>query len=150
MRRRTVVALVVGVVVVAVWMSCAVIAAKPAKRAPKKPVSHGPSIQFTLVPVSGGGPDSKGNIAGKVVNCANPQNYRIVLYAQTDMWYVQPLTDKPFTKIGKDGKWKSGTHLGVTYAALLVQPSFTPKDKTDALPKVGGSVLAVATTPAKK
>ena len=44
-----------------------------------------------------------------------------------------------------DGTWKNTTHLGTEYAALLVDSAFRPPDTTEALPKPGGSVIAVAT-----
>jgi hypothetical protein len=57
---------------------------------------------------------------------------------------VQPFADQPFTTIQPDSTWKSATHLGTEYAALLVEPGFRPPPILDALPTVGGDVAAVA------
>jgi hypothetical protein len=68
----------------------------------------------------------------------------IVLYAKSEeLWWIQPFTDKPFTKIERDSRWKSQTHLGVEYAALLVDPGYRPPQTTEALPAVGAGVVAV-------
>lgn len=99
-------------------------------------------IEFTEVPKSGAGANTQGNIAGKVSGLPNPQDYKIVLYAHTNLWYVQPLTIEPFTEISRDGHWSNWTHLGRRYAALVVRNSFEPKAKIMTLPLVGGDVVA--------
>ena len=48
------------------------------------------------------------------------------------------------TTIQNDATWKSRTHPGLAYAALLVTDGYHPRAKTDALPEKGGPVLAVA------
>jgi len=60
------------------------------------------------------------------------------------MWWVQPFTERPITKIQDDSTWKSETHLGSEYAALLVEPGYTPSDTVDALPPIGAGVVAKA------
>ena len=67
-----------------------------------------------------------------------PHNYRIVLYARTNIWYVQPIVSKPFTNIKKNGRWKNRTHLGNEYAALLVKKSFKPENTLADLPNTDG------------
>jgi hypothetical protein len=59
---------------------------------------------------------------------------------------VQPLVSNPFTKIQPDSTWKSPTHLGTEYAALLVEPGYIPPATMDALPAEGRGVVAVAVT----
>src|SRR5215467_5082077 len=77
------------------------------------------SIEFTdLPPAAEGSPDILHPIAGRVRNASPGQ--RIVLFARSGMWWVQPLGDKPFTAIGRDFTWKNTTHPGTAYAALLV------------------------------
>ena len=103
-----------------------------------------PSIAFTAVPpAAAGGSDRTIRIAGRVTGAAPGQ--RIVLYARSDHWWVQPLTVQPFTTVQPDGTWENTTHLGTEYAALLVESAFRPSDTAVALPKPGGSVIAVAT-----
>ncbi len=69
---------------------------------------------------------------------------QLVLYARSGQWWVQPLTDQPFTKIQPDSKWSNSTHLGTEYAALLVEPGYRPASIMDSLPTEGGAVAAVA------
>ena len=110
---------------------------RPATRVP-------PSIQFTTVPpAAAGGSDRTIRIAGRVSGAA--AGHRIVLYAKSDVWWVQPLTVQPFTTVQPNATWENKTHLGSDYAALLVDGSFRPPDTTESLPRPGGSVIAVAT-----
>ena len=110
----------------------------------------GPKVSFSQVPGRGGGPDSRGDIAGVVTGLAKPQEHKIVIYALTDRWYVQPLVADPYTAISSEGAWSNWTHLGTTYAALVVRPSYQPKPETMSLPPVGGDVIAVGQIPAKQ
>ena len=82
-------------------------------------------------------------IAGRVTGAGPGQ--RIVLYARTEGWWVQPTASDPYTAIATDGTWKSSTHLGAEYAALLVDPGYEPPPRTDSLPATGGGVVAVTT-----
>jgi hypothetical protein len=70
---------------------------------------------------------------------------RIVLYAKTDgRWGVCEQSGQPFTNIESDGRWKASVHLGLQYAALLVDPSYDPHEQTESLPIVGNGVEALA------
>jgi hypothetical protein len=69
---------------------------------------------------------------------------KIVLYAKSGVWWIQPTANEPFTAI-EASVWHSRTHPGSAYAALLVKDGFRPLLKTVMLPEKGGSVLAVAT-----
>jgi hypothetical protein len=70
---------------------------------------------------------------------------RIVLYANTDgRWGVCQQSGQPFTSIGSDGRWKASVHLGLRYAALLVDPTYDPPEQTESLPIVGNGVVALA------
>ena len=81
-------------------------------------------------------------ISGRVTG-ARP-NQRIVLYAQTQsLWWVQPYADQPFTKIQPDSTWKSSTHPGQEFAALLVGPQFRLTPTTATLPTEGVAATAV-------
>lgn len=102
-----------------------------------------PAIEFTRLPPSNpGGPDLLDFIEGRVQSAAPGQ--QIVIYAHAGAWWIQPTTDQPFTKIQPDATWKNSTHLGLEYAALLVDPGYYPGAKLDALPAVGKGVAAVA------
>ena len=123
---------------------------RPATGVGVTPQAKGMTIEFTLVPPAGAGAESRGNIAGRVMGLPEPEKYKIVLYARTDWWYVQPLIDAPFTSIKSDGMWSNWTHLGYRYAALIVRPSFRPSARTQSLPTAGDDVVAVAEIAAKE
>jgi hypothetical protein len=91
-------------------------------------------------------------IEGRVTGAQPGQ--RIVLFARSGKWWVQPFASQPFTTIerGAAGKgandgatWKSSTHPGSAYAALLVDARYHPPPTLSALPEAGGPVLAAAT-----
>jgi len=103
-----------------------------------------PSITFSQVPdAAEGGEQRVAPIAGRVTGAQ--ANQRIVLFAKSGPWWVQPLVAKPFTEIAADGTWKNDTHFGLEYAALLVDNTYQPPPTTDSLPAVGGPIVAVVT-----
>src|SRR5262249_16332499 len=105
----------------------------------------GPSIEFTSVPLAGeGGPDKLDRIEGRVSGTLPGQ--QIVLFARSGQWWVQPLADHPFTGIQPDSSWRSSTHLGTDYAALLVDSGYRPQVTMGSLPREGSGVMAVAVT----
>ncbi len=118
------------------------------ERAAQQPSA--PTISFTRVPSAGGGPDQMEPIAG-IVSGVNVKecDCKIVLFALTNVWWVQPYADAPFTDIKKDGQFETSIHLGSKYAALLVKPSYKPPATTAKLPSVDEAVLAVATVDAR-
>lgn len=100
-----------------------------------------PYVEFTTVPRSDkGGTQSFGVIEGRVDGARPGQ--QLVLYAHSGAWYVQPYADQPFTSIRADSTWASSTHLGTEYAALLVEPGYSPPTVTEQLPALGGGVVA--------
>jgi hypothetical protein len=107
-----------------------------------------PSIKITDVPSKGAGPDTAETIAG-TVGGVNVNECKVVIFARTDVWYVQPYTAAPDTQIRADGTWQSDTHLGSEYAALLVKNSYKPPATTGTLPGVSGAVLAIDRAAAK-
>jgi hypothetical protein len=69
---------------------------------------------------------------------------RIVLYAKTDgRWGVCRQSGQPFANIEGDGRWKASVHMGIQYAALLVDPTYNPPEQTESLPIVGNGVVAL-------
>jgi hypothetical protein len=111
-----------------------------------RPTSVKPSIQFTRIPPADrGGPDTLDVIGGRVRGAQPGQ--RIVLFSKSGVWWVQPEARQPFTEIRADSTWTSSTHLGMEYAALLVDPGYQPPLSTESLPKEGGAVVAVAAVP---
>lgn len=67
-----------------------------------------------------------------------------MLFARSGVWWVQPTADQPFTSIQANSEWSNMTHPGQAYAALLVNPGYTPPPTVEKLPLTGGGVLAVA------
>jgi hypothetical protein len=92
-----------------------------------------PSIAFTEVPEAAeGGEQRVAAIAGRVSGAL--PNQRVVLFARSGAWWVQPVVANPFTAVGADGSWKNTTHLGMEYAALLVDSTYQPPPTTESLP----------------
>jgi hypothetical protein len=90
--------------------------------------------------------DYKTDIIDGRVTGARP-GQRIVLYAKTDgRWGLCRQSAQPFTnvEIESDGRWKASVHLGLQYAALLVDPTFNPPEQTESLPSVGNGVEVLA------
>jgi hypothetical protein len=84
-----------------------------------------------------------GMVDGRVTGARPGQ--RMVLYAKADgRWGVCRQPGTPFTNIETDGRWKASVHLGIQYAALLVDPSYNPPEQTESLPSVGNGVVALA------
>jgi hypothetical protein len=111
-------------------------------RSPRAEVE--PSIEFTVLPPAGeGNPFKSGPIEGRVRGAKT--GGRIVLFARSGVWWVQPTADHPFKQIQPDFTWKSSTHPGSAYAALLVTAAYRPPTTLAGLPEKGGAVLAVAT-----
>lgn len=110
-------------------------------RAPYSPVS----ITFTRVPRADEGSRGGENdiIEGRVTGARPGQ--RIVLYAKSGAWWLQPLTSEPFTDVQANSRWINTTHLGTDYAALLVEPGYAPPASTNELPIPEGMVRAVKT-----
>ncbi|OPZ84145.1 MAG: hypothetical protein BWY76_01972 [bacterium ADurb.Bin429] len=115
-----------------------------------KPVPP-PTITITRIPPSGSGEGSWGEIQGTVsgVDCRTPNRYYVVVYAVTDMAYVQPWTVAPLTTINRNSRWKTGTHLGWSYTVLLVRAGYKPADVTTEDFTPGGHILAVTTVEGK-
>src|ERR1051325_3027338 len=98
--------------------------------------SSRPSLQFTEIPEAGpGGAAKMERIAGRVSGARASQ--RVVLFARSGTWWIQPFSDRPFTSIEPDSTWKTATHLGTEYAALLVEAGYVPPTTTDVLPAAG-------------
>ncbi|HKV92262.1 MAG TPA: hypothetical protein VJW20_06920 [Candidatus Angelobacter sp.] len=117
---------------------------KPEQRSVEPP-PEGITMKFTYIPSQGQGPDSGGLIKGVVEGLKKPNLYKIVIYAHSDRWYVQPFADQPLTNIEPNGTWNASTHLGDRYAALLVNPAFAPMGSPEELPPTGGDILASST-----
>jgi len=103
-----------------------------------------PRITFTEIPPAAvGGAVRTATIAGRVEGAR--QDDRLVLFAKSGAWYVQPMRHNPFTQIDADGRWRTTTHLGTAYAAMVVRDNYRPPDTTPSLPALTQDVVAIAT-----
>src|SRR5271166_2253107 len=74
--------------------------------------------------------DYKTDIIDGRVTGARP-GQRLVLYAKTDgRWGQCPQSGQPFTNIESNGRWTASVHVGLQYAALLVDPTYDPPEQT--------------------
>jgi hypothetical protein len=103
-----------------------------------------PAIEFTRVPEAAeGGSGKLAPIEGRVAGARPGQ--RIVLFAKSGVWWVQPFGNQPFTAIQPDSTWKNTIHMGTEYAALLVDAEYRPPPTIENLPAAGGPIATVAT-----
>src|SRR6516165_4562505 len=105
-----------------------------------------PSITFTRIPQADPAGSARNDIIEGRVTGASP-GQKIVLYAKTGKWWVQPLIDQPITDLRPNFSWTNATHLGSHYAALLVKDGYRPQSALDSLPHTDANVLAVAVVP---
>jgi hypothetical protein len=104
-----------------------------------------PAIEFTKVPASTyGGPTEMDIVEGRVKGARPGQ--RVVLYALSGMWWVQPYAATPIIDIQADSTWHASIHLGMQYAALLVESTYVPDANLRRLPTKGGPISALAVT----
>ena len=104
------------------------------------------AIEFTRVPpFDQGGPDIVDTAEGRVRGAKPGQ--RIVLWARSGVWWVQPSRTEAFVAIQPDATWRTTTHLGTEYAALLVEAGYHPPATLESLPQPGGDVAAVLIVP---
>src|SRR5271169_843278 len=102
-----------------------------------------PTVAFSKVAAAYQEGDYKTDIIDGRVTGARP-GQRLVLYANTDgRWGLCQQSDQPFTNIESDGRWKASVHLGLQYAALLVDPTYNPPQQIESLPIVGNGVVAL-------
>jgi hypothetical protein len=117
------------------------------------PKNSAPSVAFSKVPAAYQESPYKTDITendyktdlidGRVTGARPGQ--RIALYAKTDgRWGLCRQSGQPFANIERDGRWKASVHLGLQYAALLVDPTYDPPEQTESVPIVGNGVVALA------
>lgn len=108
--------------------------------------SNTTSIAFTRIPQADPAGSARNDIIEGRVTGASP-GQKIVLYAKTGKWWVQPLIDQPMTDLRPNFTWTNATHLGTHYAALLVKDGFRPQSALDSLPPTDDNILATAVVP---
>jgi hypothetical protein len=113
----------------------------------KSPV---PDIAISRVPSyqPEGGPDTRDTIGG-TVRTPLSNDYRVVVYARADAWYIQP-TPFSMQAINRDSTWQTWTHTGSSYAALVVRKTYKPLTRLDVLPQTDADVLSRAVVEGRK
>lgn len=87
------------------------------------------------------GDDNWTTVAGRVEGIENPENYRIIIYALGDKWYLQPYINNYDILLNPDGHFSTDTHGGWKFCLLLADRDFVPQEYIyNALPKVGGKI----------
>jgi hypothetical protein len=107
------------------------------------------SVVFTRLPKAGEGSSVTVNAIEGRVSGARP-GQRVVVFAHSGVWWIQPLADNFLTEIHADSTWKTVTHPGSGYAALVVDASWRPPPTLDVLPKTGGPVAAIVVAEGSK
>jgi hypothetical protein len=104
---------------------------------PQIHISHAPPFSEE------GGPIRTATLTGTVKGLDNAREYRVVCYARTTSWFIQPATDAFMTQIADDHTFSCLTHLGTQYAALIVRPGFRRKAEpiVAELPERGDDVI---------
>jgi hypothetical protein len=67
--------------------------------------------------------------------------YRVVLWAKTDRWYVQPSIANPYTFVQSDGTWSNSTYPWDRMVALLVDLTYDPGSIRDYHPSMDPGVV---------
>ena len=83
-----------------------------------------------------------GELSGYACN-VNTTTTKVVIYALTNQWYVQPFVDEPFTDISSDGSWSNGTNPWNVLVILLVNPAnYAPAATEITNPALDANVIA--------
>jgi hypothetical protein len=106
-----------------------------------------PTLRLTTIPTASaaGDPRILERIEGVVEGVRAPESYRIVIYAKTDRWYVQPDEREPLTHINPEGTFSNEVRLGLKYAVLLVKPAFNPPIMAEAIPAGSADIIVSKT-----
>jgi len=107
-------------------------------------------ILFTQVPERSPGNQIKQDVMEGTVSGAK-HGQSLVIYSQSGgLWWLQPLLTAPFTPILPGGVWRNETHVGTSYAVLLVEAGFHPAAVLEKLPRNEKGVVAVAVSPGQE
>jgi hypothetical protein len=80
-------------------------------------------------------------IVNGTANILDTTLYRVVLWAKTDRWYVQPSVANPYTIVQSDGNWSNSTYPWDRMVALLVDLSYSPGSTRDYHPSMDPGVI---------
>jgi hypothetical protein len=116
----------------------------PASSTQEPPHSRVEVTITSLAPYGKKDPGRPIYLEGLVSGLSDYSKYKVVIYALSEYnWYIQPDTRAPYTTIETDGHWRSQTHIGEDYIALVVPTSAPPlPDVTQAQPGLDGEAIA--------
>jgi hypothetical protein len=78
------------------------------------------------------------SVKGSVTQAVLPDAFKIVIYALTNQYYIQPCTTQPLNAINPDGSWGLiPSHNGTIYV-LLTSATYNPPAIALSLPAVDG------------
>ena len=86
-------------------------------------------------------------VRGTVTGVDPPDGFKIVVYARTNRFYLQPCVTEPLSPISPAGSWGPvDSHNGQIWV-LLVRDGYAPPAITNALPSVDGRNVFAVTGP---
>ena len=103
-----------------------------------------PSLEGQSLPLVTLNPPAAGasQLSGQAYN-VDTSTTKVVIYALTNEWYVQPFAAAPFTGIASNGSWTSFTNSWSSLVVLLVDPAdYTPAATEITNPALDPGVLA--------
>lgn len=74
-------------------------------------------------------------------NVPDTSIYKVVLWAKTDRWYIQPLISDPYTIIYSNGLWSNSINPWHRLTALLVDTNYIPGSVRDEHPSSDNGVV---------
>jgi len=85
------------------------------------------------------------SVKGSVTQAVLPDAFKIVLYALTNQYYIQPCTTQPLNAINPDGSWGPiPSHNGTIYG-FVTSATYNPPAVTLSLPAIDGLNVFAAT-----
>lgn len=81
------------------------------------------------------------NVVYGTADVPDTVNYKVVLWAKTNLWYIQPTSSDPFTFIQNSGNWSNSTNPWVRMVALLVDTTYQPGTIQEEHPSSAAGVL---------
>ena len=103
--------------------------------------NDGPAPQGCAPSISIVGLEPNDDTVNGTASVSDTSKTKVVLWAKTDRWYVQPTIAEPYTIIQSDGTWSNFTHPWDRIVALLVDSSYVPGSTRDYHPSVDPGVL---------
>jgi hypothetical protein len=85
-------------------------------------------------------------VHGRAFN-VDARKVHVVLWALTNVWYIQPSASSPLTPVCSDSSWKNTTHPWKRMVALLADSTYAPRETSSYHPAFERGVLAWTQVP---